>query len=54
MTAAEAKLEFDYRYAERLGHLCGASEPTREQIDLAFKEASEAVETLKREDKPSK
>ena len=35
--------EWHYRYTERLGILCGSSEPTPEQIEIAKREADEAV-----------
>lgn len=47
MTPAELEKEWNYRYQERLGNLCGAGEPTTEQKALAFEEAQEAVEALK-------
>lgn len=47
LTPEEAKAEFDYTYAERLGLMCGADKPTREQIDMAFAEAETHVNTLK-------
>ena len=30
--------EWKYRYSERIGIMCGDSEPTREQIEYAYKE----------------
>jgi hypothetical protein len=39
----EQQAEFDYLVQERLGILCGASEPTREQLDLAEREARLAL-----------
>jgi hypothetical protein len=35
LTSDEIRAEWDYRYIERLGMMCGASEPTREQIAQA-------------------
>ena len=39
--------EWKYRYMERIAILCGSGEPTVEQIQLAAKEADEAVEKLR-------
>lgn len=36
----EEKIEFDYRVAERLGMLCGASKPTPDQCEIAVSEAN--------------
>ncbi len=46
MTREEAHTEWCYRYAERLGILCGPMPPTQGQKELAAKEADEAVEKL--------
>jgi hypothetical protein len=42
----EIQREFDYRLQERLGILCGAAEPTKEQQALAEKEAWDAIKKL--------
>jgi hypothetical protein len=41
MTDEELKIEMDYRIQERLGILCGAAEPTPEQLKLATAEADQ-------------
>jgi hypothetical protein len=46
-TKPELDAEWDYRYREMLGMMCGAKEPTTEQIDLAAKEADRVVARLK-------
>ena len=46
MTDEQLSVEWTYRYTERLGILCGASEPTVEQIQLAAKEADDAVKKI--------
>lgn len=43
---AEAYTEYLYRYNERLGILCGSSEPTPEQIEMAKKQAEEDVKEI--------
>lgn len=47
MTEPELKIEWGYRYQERLGILCGADQPTAEQEKLAHQEADEAVGRLR-------
>lgn len=47
MTESELTYEWKYRYEERIAILCGTNEPTREQMDIAGKEADEAIEKLK-------
>lgn len=46
MTNEEAQAERRYRFSERIGILCGTADPTREQTELASKEADEAVKVL--------
>lgn len=41
MTEQEIQREKKFRYAERLGILCGDSKPTLEQIHIALAEAEE-------------
>lgn len=41
MTDQEIQTEWEYRYDERLGILCGSDEPTKEQKLIAFQEADE-------------
>ena len=38
--------EWNYRVTERLGILCGADEPTPEQLALAQEEADDALRQL--------
>lgn len=38
--------EWQYRYTERLGLLCGTDSPTPDQKAIAIKEANEAVMKL--------
>jgi hypothetical protein len=40
--------EWDYRYQERLGILCGQDRPTEAQEQIASREANEAVAALQR------
>ena len=42
----EAMDEWLYRKSERLGILCGAADPTPEQIEIAEREADAAVKEL--------
>jgi hypothetical protein len=42
----EIQREFDYRLQERLGILCGAGTPTKEQQAIAEKEAWEAIKKI--------
>jgi len=46
MTPDEIETEFAYRLQERLGVLCGDQNPTKEQFEIALKEAVEAVTKL--------
>ena len=46
MSYEEAQAERRYRFSERIGILCGAADPAREQIELALKEADEAMKVL--------
>lgn len=46
MTTIELQNEWDYRYTERIGIMCGTEEPTEEQKAIAKKEADEAVTIL--------
>ena len=47
MSEFELKQEWDYRYEERLGILCGDKEPTVEEIAIAGAEADKAVADLR-------
>ena len=47
MTEQELNDEWQYRYQERLGILCGAAIPTPEQRTIARNEANEAISKLK-------
>lgn len=47
MTSEELQSEWDYRYQERLGILCGSNEPTDEQRLIAKTEADRAAEELR-------
>ncbi len=47
MTPDELSIEWQVTYQTRLGCLCADAQPTTEQIDIAFMEASEHVEKLK-------
>lgn len=38
--------EWQYRYDERIGILCGTNQPTPQQVDLAKREADEAIRKL--------
>lgn len=38
--------EWDYRYHERLGIMCGTDEPTPEQVAIAKLEADQAIAEL--------
>lgn len=40
-TPEEIQNEWDYRFNERLGILCGLKKPTTEQLEIAMKEAEE-------------
>ena len=42
----EAYAEYEYRYNERLGMLCGKGEPSPAQMEEAKKEAEAAVKEL--------
>ena len=46
MTTTELQSEREYRYQERIGIMCGDSEPTEEQKSIAKKEADEAITIL--------
>ena len=46
MTIDERDEEWNYRYQERLGILCGAADPTPEQDALARGEADQIVGQL--------
>lgn len=47
MTGEDFMREWDYRYAERLGHLCGAAEPSPAQKRLARQDADAAVKAVR-------
>jgi hypothetical protein len=47
MTEQEIQTEKKYRYAERLGILCGTNDPTPEQIEEAMKDADEYEKTAR-------
>lgn len=49
ITEEELDIEHAYRVSERLGILCGAGEPTPEQLEIAEREADEAIERLRKE-----
>lgn len=53
MTREELKLEWQYRYDERIAILSGDKQPTPAQHQQALKEADEAIEKLKHETKAS-
>lgn len=44
--------EWDYRKQERLGILCGAGEPTAEQIKMAEDEADECIRKMRESEQP--
>lgn len=50
MSESEINAEWDYRYQERLGHLCVWGEPTKEQHELAANEATETVRQLQEQE----
>ena len=47
MTEPELQAEWRHIYETRLGILCGAGEPTEEQLAIAQTEADKAVEELR-------
>jgi hypothetical protein len=47
VTAQELADEYRYRVDERLGILCGSATPTKEQMQIAHREAMEAIKKLK-------
>lgn len=47
MTAEELQEEWDYRYHERIGIMCGTAEPTPEQEQLARQEADATIQQLR-------
>ena len=49
MTESELQAEWDYRYNERLGIMCGSDQPTKEQDAIARQEADGAIEKLRLE-----
>jgi hypothetical protein len=49
MTEAQLKAEWEYRYAERLGILCGDRQETYQQHLLAKAEADAAIAELRKE-----
>ena len=51
MTREEYDAEWRYRVEERLGILCGAAEPTEAQMDIALREAAQAMDELVRLEK---
>ena len=44
---AEEQAEWDYRWHERLGILCGANMPTDEENRIAMEEADETIRQLR-------
>ena len=51
MTREDLEIEWHYRFEERLALLCGENRPTKEQLEIARREATEAVSKLKKEAK---
>jgi hypothetical protein len=49
MTKVQLKAEWEYRYAERLGILCGDRQETYQQHLLAKAEADAAIAELRKE-----
>lgn len=49
MTEQELKIEWQYRFEERLGILCEDKEPTNEEYKIAKDEADEAIIKLRNE-----
>lgn len=47
MTDTELKAEWNYWHQESLAIQCADREPTPQQIDIAFREATEHCERLK-------
>ena len=41
MTTRELYVEWEYRHSERIGILCGAENPTPEQVEIAKQEADQ-------------
>ena len=50
-TWSELLAEWDYRYQERLGMLCGAATPEPWMEEMATKEAQGVIEKLARQQK---
>lgn len=46
LTESELEAEFNVTFETRLGELCGKGEPTKEQVAIAFQEASEHTRIL--------
>lgn len=51
MTRLERQAEYAYRYAERIGLMCGGLEPTLEQRESAHAEAVAACDKIDQQDK---
>ena len=49
LTGPEVMREWDYRYAERLGMLCGAQEPTPAQRRITREAANEWIRDYRQE-----
>jgi hypothetical protein len=49
MTPADLQTEREHEYQTRLGMMCGAGEPTREQMDQTARIADEHVSAIERE-----
>ena len=47
LTDEDLKIEWNYRYEERLAIMAGAREPTGDRAIVAMQEADEAIEKLK-------
>lgn len=45
-TPEQLRYEYDVIFKTRIGMMCADREPTRDQMDIAGKEAQEAVERL--------
>lgn len=53
LTGPELMREWDYRYEERLGMLCGSLEPTPAQKRLAREDANEFVVRYRKATEPT-
>ena len=46
LTLLQLKEEWDYRYQERLGLLCEDRVPTKQEEEMARREANKAIERI--------